>query len=107
MEKKSTHPKVNLAFRYFPPGIHKHITGQYGEEGFIYQGFVQVPKFETEKGHWSVVVGSWVIGDKPSGICLRESNTAVTTNTSVFCCHVIQPQAPSVSDNTTNEHLPV
>jgi glutathionylspermidine synthase len=81
--------------------------GEYGEEGFIYQGFVQVPKFETEKGNWSVVVGSWVIGDKPSGICLRESNTAVTTNTSVFCCHVIKSQAPSESENKTNEHLPV
>jgi glutathionylspermidine synthase len=62
----------------------------YGAEGFIYQQLVHVPQFETEKGKWSVVVGSWVIGDAPSGICLRESNTAVTTNTSVFCCHVVQ-----------------
>jgi glutathionylspermidine synthase len=35
------------------------------------------------------VIGSWVVGDEPAGICLRESAGPITTNRSRFLPHVI------------------
>jgi glutathionylspermidine synthase len=64
--------------------------GQYGAEGFVYQQFMEVPSYDTSKGKWTTAVGSWVIGDAPSGIIFRESKSLITTVSSVICCHVIQ-----------------
>jgi len=61
--------------------------GPYGSEGFIYQQLHKLPDFD---GHYPVI-GSWVVGDSPAGICLREDTLLVTTNMSHFVPHHFVP----------------
>ena len=57
--------------------------GTYGEEGYVYQRYTPIPSFE---GNF-VTIGSWIIGDSPAGIGLREDATEITMNTSRFIPH--------------------
>lgn len=59
--------------------------GQYGKEGFIYQDLFELPDFN---GHYPVI-GSWIIGQEPAGMGVREANTLITNNTSRFVPHMI------------------
>ncbi|MFI5152887.1 MAG: glutathionylspermidine synthase family protein [Chitinophagales bacterium] len=60
--------------------------GEYGEEGYIYQELFELPEFF---GNYPVI-GSWIIGQEPAGIGIRESNTLVTDNFSRFIPHLIE-----------------
>jgi glutathionylspermidine synthase len=60
-------------------------SGDYGEEGYIYQQLYKLPDFDGNKP----VIGSWIIGDKSAGIGIRESKALVTDNFSRFVPHVI------------------
>ncbi len=64
-----------------------HTEGEYGEEGFIYQGLFELPSFG---GHYPLI-GSWVIGQEPAGMGIRESDALVTDNLSRFVPHMIIP----------------
>lgn len=59
--------------------------GQYGKEGYIYQEPFTLPEFD---GNYPVI-GSWVIGQEPAGMGIREANGLVTNNTSRFVPHLI------------------
>jgi glutathionylspermidine synthase len=59
--------------------------GPYGKEGYVYQALCELPKFE---GHYPVI-GSWVVGGKAAGMCIREDDTPITTNMSHFIPHII------------------
>lgn len=59
--------------------------GEYGAEGYIYQDLFTLPNFS---GHFPVI-GSWVIGQEPAGMGIREADTLVTDNKSRFVPHVI------------------
>lgn len=59
--------------------------GQYGKEGYIYQELFTLPEFD---GNYPVI-GSWVIGQEPAGMGIREAKGLVTNNTSRFVPHVI------------------
>ena len=59
--------------------------GPYGAEGYVRQALVELPRFE---GRYAAI-GSWVVGDEPGGICIRESDTPITTNRSRFVPHAI------------------
>lgn len=61
-------------------------TGEYGEEGFIFQQLYKLPDFDG----YRPVIGSWIIGDRAAGIGIRETNSLVTDNFSRFVPHVIQ-----------------
>jgi glutathionylspermidine synthase len=61
-------------------------SGEYGEEGYIYQQLQKLSDFGGNKP----VIGSWVIGEQPAGIGIRESNSLVTDNFSRFVPHVIK-----------------
>lgn len=63
--------------------------GGYGEEGWIYQAHAPLPGFD---GHHFTVLGSWVIGDRPTGIGLREDATPITRDTSRFVPHYFVPE---------------
>jgi glutathionylspermidine synthase len=58
--------------------------GKYGVEGYVYQALFSLPCFH---GMYPVI-GSWVVGDEPAGICIREDVTPITTNMSHFVPHV-------------------
>lgn len=65
-----------------------HIAGEYGAEGFIYQGFQALPDVhDAYCGTSYTSIGSWIIGDEPAGIGLREDESLVTKNTSRFVPH--------------------
>lgn len=59
--------------------------GTYGAEGFIYQDMFTLPNFSDNYP----VIGSWIIGQEPAGIGIRESTSFVTDNQSRFIPHLI------------------
>ena len=60
--------------------------GEYGEEGYVYQQLFELPFFS---GNYPLI-GSWVIGQQPAGIGIREASTLVTDNWSRFVPHLIE-----------------
>lgn len=61
-------------------------TGEYGEEGFVYQQLFELPDFDDNYP----VIGSWVIGQEPAGMGIREAKSLITNNTSRFIPHLIE-----------------
>jgi glutathionylspermidine synthase len=59
--------------------------GDYGAEGFIYQELCKLPNFD---GNYPVI-GSWVVGQQPAGMGIRESDGLITGNLSRFIPHLI------------------
>lgn len=59
--------------------------GNYGAEGFIFQELCKLPDFD---GNFPVI-GSWVVGQQPAGMGIRESNGLITDNLSRFVPHLI------------------
>jgi glutathionylspermidine synthase len=64
-------------------GATLEVPGEYGEEGFIWQAYHELPRFD---GNYCVI-GSWIVGEEPAGIGIREDDTPVTRNTSRFVPH--------------------
>jgi glutathionylspermidine synthase len=60
-----------------------HEGGSYGEEGWIYQAYTPVAHFDDS----FAVIGSWIVGDEPAGIGIREDATPITRNSSRFVPH--------------------
>ena len=60
-------------------------SGGYGEEGHIVQALARLPCFD---GNYPVV-GSWLVGEEPAGVSIREDETPITRNLSRFVPHVI------------------
>ena len=59
------------------------VDGDYGEEGYVWQAYHPLPSY----GGRYAVIGSWVIGDDPAGIGIREDASPVTRDTSRFVPH--------------------
>lgn len=59
--------------------------GPYGSEGFIRQAFAPLPNFAGQYP----VIGSWIIGETPCGLSIREDEDPITGNTSRFIPHAI------------------
>jgi glutathionylspermidine synthase len=57
--------------------------GTYGQEGWVYQAYTPIPRY----GESYTTIGSWVIGDEPAGIGIREDESPITKNTSRFVPH--------------------
>jgi glutathionylspermidine synthase len=57
--------------------------GTYGAEGYVYQGYAELPSFD---GNYAVI-GSWLVGGEPAGIGIREDTGPITLNTSRFVPH--------------------
>jgi glutathionylspermidine synthase len=61
--------------------------GEYGEEGFIWQAYHPLPQF----GGNYPVIGSWIVGEEPAGIGIREDDSPITKNSSRFVPHYFVP----------------
>ncbi|HEX2080275.1 MAG TPA: glutathionylspermidine synthase family protein [Longimicrobium sp.] len=59
--------------------------GDYGAEGFVYQEYAPLPDF----GGHRPVIGSWIVGQEPAGMGIRESAGPITDNLSRFVPHRI------------------
>jgi glutathionylspermidine synthase len=57
--------------------------GEYGEEGFILQAYHALPEFSGNH----TVIGSWIVGEEPAGIGIREDESPITKNSSRFVPH--------------------
>ncbi len=66
-------------------GTIEKTEGEYGTEGFIYQQLFELPEFDNNYP----VLGSWIIGQEPAGLGIREANTLITDNKSRFVPHLI------------------
>lgn len=64
-------------------GVVREQPGGYGGEGFVYQGVAPLPAFE---GRYPAI-GSWIVGDAPAGIGIREDDSPITRNSSRFLPH--------------------
>lgn len=58
--------------------------GDYGEEGYVYQKYSQLPCFN---GNYPVI-GSWVVDGLPCGMGIRESDNLITDNMARFVPHL-------------------
>ena len=59
--------------------------GQYGGEGYIFQEYFPLPAFDGKRP----VLGSWIIGQEPAGMGIRETSSLITDNLSQFVPHFI------------------
>jgi glutathionylspermidine synthase len=59
------------------------VPGDYGEEGFVWQAYHPLARF----GANYTVIGSWIVGEEPAGIGIREDESPITRNTSRFVPH--------------------
>jgi glutathionylspermidine synthase len=57
--------------------------GDYGAEGFVWQAYHELPRFD---GNYTVI-GSWIVGEEPAGIGIREDASPITRNSSRFVPH--------------------
>jgi glutathionylspermidine synthase len=69
-------------------GQNVETPGDYGAEGFIYQDYARLQRFDGKYP----VIGSWIIGHEEgnaaAGMGIREADTPITTNTSQFVPHL-------------------
>jgi len=62
-----------------------HADGPYGEEGFIYQAYQPLPKFDNN----FTLIGSWLVDDQAAGISVREDSSPITQDLSRYLPHII------------------
>ena len=60
--------------------------GGYGAEGFVRQALAELPAFDGRRA----LVGCWMVGDEPKGLCVREGEAWITTDRARFVPHVIE-----------------
>jgi len=78
------------------PTLVTAVPGPYGQEGWVYQAFVPLPKF----GGWHPVIGSWVVGDEPAGIGIRETEGLITQDQCNFVPHYFVEAGQRTSEDT-------
>jgi glutathionylspermidine synthase len=62
-------------------------SGPYGREGWMYQAFRPLP----DCAGWHPVIGSWIVGDEPAGIGIRDTRGLITDDTCRFVPHYFDP----------------
>ncbi|KQO98922.1 glutathionylspermidine synthase family protein [Leifsonia sp. Leaf264] len=60
--------------------------GAYGEEGFIFQKRANLARLNGK----TVIIGSWVVGETPAGIDIRETSGPITGDLAEFVPHFIE-----------------
>ncbi|GAA0857918.1 glutathionylspermidine synthase family protein [Aliiglaciecola litoralis] len=59
--------------------------GPYGEEGFIYQAYSPLPRFDQNY----TLIGSWLVDNQAAGISVREDTSLITQDMSRYLPHII------------------
>lgn len=76
---------ANIELRH-ASGARVQTDGPYRDGPFVRQQFHPLPQFD---GRYALV-GSWVVGDRASGIGMRDDITPITRDSSHFVPHIIQ-----------------
>jgi glutathionylspermidine synthase len=66
-------------------GEHHEAPGPYADFPYVRQAFHALPKFADSYA----LTGSWVIGDQPAGIGVREDSSLITRDTARFVPHIV------------------
>ncbi len=61
--------------------------GPYGANGYVRQALASIPDFAGRRA----VIGSWIVGDEPAGMIIRESDGPISNNQSQIVPHFILP----------------
>ena len=61
-------------------------SGDYGQEGFIYQALAPIPTFEGNRP----VCGVWIVNHEACGLGIREDTRRITGNLSRFVPHLLR-----------------
>lgn len=61
-------------------------AGGYGTEGYVWQAYSPLPKHDGMQA----VIGSWIVGETPAGIDIRETSGSITNNLAFFVPHYIK-----------------
>lgn len=69
------------------PGTFLATGGSYAGDPLIFQELASVPRFDGQ----NVIIGSWVVGDEPAGMIIRESDQPIIVNTSRVVPHFFEP----------------
>lgn len=67
-------------------GSLERTEGEYGDEGYVFQQYIELPTFQGSRP----VIGSWVVDGVARGIGIRESDNLVTDNFSRFVPHLFE-----------------
>jgi glutathionylspermidine synthase len=59
--------------------------GDYGKEGYVFQELFTLPNYQNNYP----VIGSWIVGQEPAGMGIREADNFITNNVSRFIPHLI------------------
>ncbi len=82
--KKPLYSREGANVEICRPGLAVEATGgRYGAEGHVFQQYASLPTLDG----FHPIVGSWVVGDEPAGMCIREDRSPVTGNLSAFVPH--------------------
>jgi glutathionylspermidine synthase len=77
---------AGVSVTMFDQEVVKTDSQGYGEEGFVYQEMAGIPEID---GRYPII-GSWIIGQEPAGMGIRESKHYVSDNLSMFAPHLIE-----------------
>ncbi len=66
-------------------GEHLEVPGPYTDSPYIRQAYHALPRFADSYA----LIGSWVIGDQPAGIGIREDDSLITRDTARFVPHIV------------------
>lgn len=61
--------------------------GTYSLQSSVYQEYCELSRHDG----FYTLIGSWVVGDEPAGLGIREDTTVITRNTSMFVPHYFVP----------------
>jgi glutathionylspermidine synthase len=65
--------------------IVEQMPGDYGSDGYVYQAFAPLAQLDGKKA----VIGSWIVGDEPAGIDIRETSSFITGDLAEFVPHFV------------------
>ncbi len=65
--------------------VQEQTEGEYGSEGYVYQALAELPEFDG----FHPIIGSWIVGNEPCGVGIRESEGRITTDFAQFVPNLI------------------
>jgi len=84
--KKPILSREGANIELFKDGVSiENTEGEYGKEGFVFQELFELPNYDDNYP----LIGSWIIGQQPAGMGIRESSNLITDNKSRFVPHLI------------------
>lgn len=72
------------------------------DDEYIYQELFRAPNFKSRGQDNHLVIGSWVVGNRPAGLAFRESNSLITDEDARFVPHIVKTKQSDFIDSSTH-----